>query len=105
MTNNNNNNNDNTYEYIELIRKKSHDLRDIGVSYKTMAKDCNVGYGTVRNFVCGYRDGMNEKNWEKFSRYIEETWDLLSDRKKGGQSINNETYISSTDGEDSTGNS
>ena len=24
-------------EYIELIRKKSHDLRDIGIFYKTMA--------------------------------------------------------------------
>ena len=92
-------------EYIELIRKKSHNLRDIGVSYKTMAKDCNVGYGTIRNFVCGYRDGMNEKNWVKFSRYIEETWDFFFFFKKGGQSNNNETYISSTDGEDSTGNS
>lgn len=97
MTNNNK-------EYIELIRKKSHDLRDIGVAYKTMAKDCNIGYSTVRNFVCGYRDGMSEKNWEKFCHYIEETWDLLSNRR-GGQSYSNETYISSTDGEDSTGNS
>ena len=101
MTNNNNNN---TYEYIELIRKKSHDLRDIGVSYKTMAKDCNVGYSTIRNFVCGYRDGMSEKNWDKFSCYIEETWNFLSNRK-GGQSNTNETYISPTDGKNSTRNS
>lgn len=104
MTNNNNNNNNNTYEYIELIRKKSHNLRDIGVSYKTMAKDCNVGYGTIRNFVCGYRDGMNEKNWEKFSHYIEETWDFLSNRK-GGQLNNNEADLHPTDGKNSTRNS
>lgn len=104
MTNNNNNNN--TYEYIELIRKKSHDLRDIGVAYKTMAKDCNVGYGTIRNFVCGYRDGMNEKNWEKFSRYIEETWDFLLSRRGGPSSLNdNEADLYSTDGKNSTRNS
>ena len=101
MTNNNNNS---TYEYIESIRKKSHDLRDIGVSYKTMAKDCNVGYSTIRNFVCSYRDGMSEKNWEKFSRYIEETWDLLSNRG-GGQLNDNETDLYSTDGKNSTRNS
>lgn len=94
----------NDKEYVELIRKKSHDLRDIGVSYKTMAKDCDVGYGTIRNFVCGYRDGMSEKNWDKFSCYIEETWNFLSNRR-GGQSNNNETYIYSANGEDSTGNS
>lgn len=103
MTNNNNNNN-NTYEYIELIRKKSHDLRDIGVSYKTMAKDCNVGYSTIRNFVCEYRDGMSEKNWKKFSRYIEETWTLLSNRK-GGQLNDNEADLYSTDRNNSTRNS
>ena len=96
--------NNNTYEYIELIRKKSHDLRDIGVAYKTMAKDCNVGYSTIRNFVCSYRDGMSEKNWEKFSRYIEETWDLLSNRK-GGQLSDNEADLHSTDGKNSTRNS
>lgn len=94
----------NNKEYIELIRKKSHDLRDIGVAYKTMAKDCNIGYSTVRNFVCGYRDGMSEKNWEKFSRYIEETWDLLSNRG-GGQLNDNETDLYSTDGKNSTRNS
>lgn len=98
MTNNNK-------EYIELIRKKSHDLRDIGVAYKTMAKDCNIGYSTVRNFVCGYRYGMSEKNWEKFCHYIEETWDLLSNRR-GGPSLNdNETDLYSTDGKNSTRNS
>lgn len=101
MTNNNNNNK----EYVEWIRKKSHDLRDIGVSYKTMAKDCNIGYSTVRNFVCGYRDGMSEKNWGKFCRYIEETWDLLSSRR-GGPSLNdNEANLYSTDGKNSTRNS
>lgn len=104
MTNNNNNNNNNTHEYIESIRRKSHDLRNIGVSYKTMAKDCNVGYSTIRNFVCEYRDGMSKKNWEKFSRYIEETWDFLSSRK-GGQLNNNETDLRSTNREDSTRNS
>ena len=97
MTNNNK-------EYVELIRRKSHDLRDIGVAYKTMAKDCNIGYSTVRNFVCGYRDGMSEKNWEKFCRYIEETWDLLSSRR-GGQLNDNETDLYSTDGKNSTRNS
>lgn len=104
MTNNNNNNNNNTHEYIESIRRKSNDLRNIGVSYKTMAKDCNVGYSTIRNFVCEYRDRMSKKNWEKFSRYIEETWDFLSSRK-GGQLNNNETDLRSTNREDSTRNS
>ena len=93
-------------EYVELIRKKSHDLRDIGVFYKTMAKDCNIGYSTIRNFVCGYRDGMSEKNWGKFCRYIEETWDLLLLSRKGGPSLNdNETDLYSTDGKNSTRNS
>ena len=92
-------------EYVELIRKKSHDLRDIGVFYKTMAKDCNIGYSTIRNFVCGYRDGMSEKNWGKFCRYIEETWDLLLISRRGGPLNDNETDLYSTDGEDSTGNS
>lgn len=100
MTNNNNSNK----EYVELIRKKSHNLRDIGVSYKTMAKDCNIGYSTIRNFVCGYRDGMSEKNWEKFCCYIEETWDLLSSRRRGGQLNDNEADLYSTDGKNSTRN-
>ena len=92
-------------EYVELIRKKSHDLRDIGVFYKTMAKDCNIGYSTIRNFVCGYRDGMSEKNWGKFCRYIEETWDLLLSRK-GGTSLNDdEADLYSTDRKNSTRNS
>lgn len=99
MTNNNK-------EYVELIRKKSHDLRDIGVFYKTMAKDCNIGYSTIRNFVCGYRDGMSEKNWGKFCHYIEETWDLLLlSRRGGGQLNDNETDLYSTDGKNSTRNS
>lgn len=93
-------------EYVELIRKKSHDLRDIGIFYKTMAKDCNIGYGTIRNFVCGYRDGMSEKNWGKFCRYIEETWDLLLLSRRGGLSLNdNEADLYPTDGKNSTGNS
>lgn len=96
----------NSKEYIELIRKKSHDLRDIGIFYKTMAKDCNIGYGTIRNFVCGYRDGMSEKNWRIFCRYIEETWDLLLISRRGGPSLNgNEADLYSTDGKNSTRNS
>lgn len=93
-------------EYVELIRKKSHDLREVGIFYKTMAKDCDVGYGTIRNFVCGYRDGMSEKNWGKFCHYIEETWDLLLLSRRGGPSLNdNEADLYSTDGKNSTRNS
>ena len=92
-------------EYVELIRKKSHDLRDIGVFYKTMAKDCNIGYSTIRNFVCGYRDGMSEKNWKIFCRYIEETWDLLLISRRGGQLNGNEADLYPTDGKNSTRNS
>lgn len=69
-------------DYKETIRGKCWDLKDYGIPYKVMSEESGVGYSTIRNFACCYRDTMRKDNWEKFSPYIEEKWDLIIDSKR-----------------------
>lgn len=69
-------------DYRETIRGKCWDLKDYGIPYKVMSEESGVGYSTIRNFACCYRDAMRTENWKKFSAYIEEKWDLIIDYKR-----------------------
>ena len=69
-------------DYVETIRGKCWDLKDVGIPYKVMSEESGVHYSTVRNFACCYRNTMKEDNWNKFSSYIEEKWYLIIDYKR-----------------------
>lgn len=69
--------------YIKQIRDKSIELKEkYGITYISMSKHSNVSYQIIKNFVSGYRDSMEEDNWNKFSKYIEKMWNLFNEEEK-----------------------
>ena len=69
--------------YIKQIRDKSIELKEkYGITYISMSKQSNVSYQIIKNFVSGYRDSMEEDNWNKFSRYIEKMWNLFNEEEE-----------------------
>lgn len=74
-------------DYAESIKNKALKLKKFGISYKAMARESNVGYSSVRNFVNGYSSEMTDENWERFTHYIEMTYlNVL-----GGRKVNEES--------------
>src|SRR5699024_9544798 len=69
-------------DYKETISGKCWDLKDYGIPYKVMSEESGVGYSTIRNFACCYRDLMRQDKWEELCHYIEEKWDLIIESKR-----------------------
>lgn len=71
-----------TLEVVEL-RAKCKKLKEIyHIPYVAIAKESNVSYQTIKNFVSGYRNGMKLDNWLKFSEYVNKMYDKLIKEKK-----------------------
>jgi transposase len=54
------------------IKETIIDLKKEGMTYKAIATRADISYGVLRNFMCGYRDNMNQENTEKLTKYLEQ---------------------------------
>lgn len=64
-------------DYVETIRGMTWDLHDKGISYASIARECNICSSSIRNFANCIRNGMNKRNWEVYSHYIEDLYNKI----------------------------
>ena len=68
---------------IDEAREKCKKLKEIyHIPYVAIAKESDVSYPTIKNFVSGYRDGMRIDNWIKFCEYIDKMYNKLIEEEK-----------------------
>lgn len=57
---------------MDYLRKQiGHFKVETGTSYKKIASEVGIAYGTLRNFMSGQRDRVSEETARKLATYLQ----------------------------------
>ncbi len=56
---------------MDLLDRLKKVKKEAGISYRKIAERSGVGYKTITNFACGYRDHLTKTNEKKLIDFFE----------------------------------
>lgn len=62
-----------------FMKKEITALKELGISYKKISELSGVNYSSIRNLMCGYRDGLSENNYFKLEKFIKKYEPVIND--------------------------